>query len=75
MDFQQAAGRNEMQRSGHFKTDLLQMYESSRLYDCTFKVGSENAKGGCKVRTHALLIIALLARRFLQIFILTACVF
>lgn len=29
--------------------DLLQMYESSTLYDCTFKVGSRNAKGGCQV--------------------------
>jgi hypothetical protein len=55
MDFQQeaaAAGRNmnEMQRTGSHETDLLQMYETSILYDCTFKVGSENARGGCKVR-------------------------
>jgi hypothetical protein len=62
MDYQQAeaaSGRNELQQTAgrHKKHYLLQMYESSKLYDCTFKVGSEKTKGGCKVRTHSYMLL------------------
>jgi hypothetical protein len=45
------AEKNNVKRvTGCWKKDLLHLYESSMLYDCTFKVGaSNNDKGGCKV--------------------------
>lgn len=41
--------KNTVQRTGHWNTDLLHLYESSILYDCTFEVGAESERGGCKV--------------------------
>ena len=30
-------------------SDLLQLFESRELYDCTFKVGRDDLESGCKV--------------------------
>jgi hypothetical protein len=57
LDYEPAGGggdkaeqKNVKRITGCWKKDLLHLYESSMLYDCTFKVGAgNNDKGGCKV--------------------------
>jgi hypothetical protein len=38
-----------VQSSSDWNADLLQLFESGELYDCTFKVGRDDLESGCKV--------------------------
>jgi hypothetical protein len=35
--------------SKEWNADLLQLFKSGELYDCTFKVGRDDLESGCKV--------------------------